>query len=382
MLPIERTRARGTREECPLKRFSFVFAVLAVASVTSLAQVPAGYPADYAQTIAAAKKEGKVVIYSALDTKAAQPLVKDFSLLYPDIKVEYNDMNSTELYNRFIAEVASGQGSADVMWSSAMDLQVKLVDDGQALAYKSPEAGKLPAWSVYKNQAYGTTYEPAVFIYNKRLVGADEVPADHAAFAKLINSKVDKYKGKVTTYDIEKSGVGFMFVVQDTKYFPGMKDLEKGFGATSYKVYSSTGNMLEKVSSGEHLLGYNVLGSYALVRAKKDQNLGVALPKDYTLVLSRVMFIGKAAKNPSAAKLWVDYILSQRGQKLIGSDVELFSIRDDVEAEYTAAKLNKQLGGTVKPIPVSNAITEYLDSKKRLEFLGQWKAMVAAGGGK
>jgi iron(III) transport system substrate-binding protein len=354
-------------------------ALLAAASCTALAQgTPAGYPADYAQTVAAAKKEGKVVIYSALDTKAAQPLIKDFTALYPDIKVEYNDMNSTEMYNRFIAESASGQGSADVMWSSAMDLQVKLVDDGQAMAYKSPEASKLPQWAVYKDQAYGTTYEPAVFIYNKRLVTGDEIPQDHASFAKLINGKVDKYKGKVTTYDIEKSGVGFMFVVQDAKYFPGMKELEKGFGATQYKVYSSTGNMLEKVSSGEHLLGYNVLGSYALVRAKKDQSLGVVLPKDYTLVLSRVMFIGKQAKNPNAAKLWTDYVLSQRGQKLIGSDVELFAIRNDVDAEYTAAKLNQQLGSNVKPIPVSAEIVTYLDQKKRLDFLNNWKQALAA----
>src|SRR5205809_7511255 len=107
-----------------------------------------------------------------------------------------------------------------------------------------------------------------------------------------------------------------------------MKDLEKGFGASSYRVYASTGNMLEKVSSGEHLLGYNVLGSYALVRAKKDPNLGVVLPKDYTLVLSRVMFIRKQAKNPNAAKLWIGYVLSQRGQKLIGSDGEVFSFRN------------------------------------------------------
>src|SRR5438045_5546768 len=141
--------------------------VSAFACAGTLAQtVPAGYPADYAQTIAAANKEGKVVIYSALDTKAAQPLIKDFNAAYPNIKVEYNDMNSTELYNRFIAEVAAGQGGADVMWSSAMDLQVKLVDDGKAMAYKSPEAAKLPSWAVYKDQAYGTTYEPAVFIYN------------------------------------------------------------------------------------------------------------------------------------------------------------------------------------------------------------------------
>ena len=355
-----------------------VAALLSVAFPAFAQNVPAAYPADYAQTITAARKEGKVVIYSALDTKAAQPLIKDFTALYPDIKVEYNDMNSTEMYNRFIAESASGQAGADVMWSSAMDLQVKLVDDGQAMTYASPEASKLPQWAVYKNQAYGTTYEPAVFIYNKRLVSGNDVPQDHAAFARVLNGETDKFKGKVTTYDIEKSGVGFMFVVQDTKYFPGMKDLEKGFGAANYKVYSSTGNMLEKVSSGEHVLGYNILGSYALVRAKKDPNLGVVLPKDYTLVLSRVLFIGKNAKNPNAAKLWTDYILSTRGQKLIGSDVELFAIRNDVDAEYTAASLNKQLGNNVKPIPVSSEIVAYLDPKKRLDFLNAWKAALAA----
>ena len=54
---------------------------LAMTTFGALAQAPAGYPADYAQTIAAAKKEGKVVVYRALDTKAAQPLNKDFSAL-------------------------------------------------------------------------------------------------------------------------------------------------------------------------------------------------------------------------------------------------------------------------------------------------------------
>src|SRR5258706_2286376 len=266
-----RKNAAQTRTNRPLekrmKKLSAIMA-LAVLPLGALAQAPAGYPADYAQTIAAAKKEGKVVVYSALDTKAAQPLVKDFSALYPDVKVEYNDMNSTELYNRFIAEVASGQGSADILWSSAMDLQVKLVDEGKALTYKSPEAGKLPSWANYKDQAWGTTYEPTVFIYNKRLVTCEDIPTDHASFAKIINAKPDKFKGKVTSFDIEKSGVGFMMVTQDSKHFPGMKDFEKGFGATSYKVYSSTGNMLEKGTSDEHILCYNIIDSYAMELAR------------------------------------------------------------------------------------------------------------------
>src|SRR5438132_14123692 len=125
-------------------------AALAALSFGAFAQA-SGYPADYAQTVAAANKEGKVVIYSALDTKAAQPLIKDFNAVYPGIKVEYTDMNSTEMYNRYIAQVAAGQGGADVMWSSAMDLQVKLVDEGKAMSYRSPEAGKLPSWAVYKD---------------------------------------------------------------------------------------------------------------------------------------------------------------------------------------------------------------------------------------
>src|SRR5260221_3454989 len=290
-------------------------AIAAWAVAFAHAQVPAGYPADYSKTIAAEKKEGKVVIYSALDTKAAQPLVKDFSALYPDSKVEYNDMNSSEIYNRFIAEVASGQGSADVVWSSAMDLQVKLVDEGNAATYVSPETPKLPKWAVYKNQAWGTTYEPTIFIYNKRLVTGAEIPTDHASFVKILNANVEKFKGKVTAFDIEKSGVGFMFVVQDQKYFSGMKDLVKAFGATNYKIYSSTGNMLEKVSSGEHLLGYNIIGSYPLVRAEKEPHPGLLVPQGYNLVPSPGTFITQTAEEPEAAQVWTEFNLSLHGPK-------------------------------------------------------------------
>jgi len=91
---------------------------------------------------------------------AANPLIKDFQALYPGIQVDYTDLNSTELYSRFIAEVAAGTGTADVLWSSAMDLQVRLAADGNAATYASPEIAALPKWAVLANQAYGTTYEP------------------------------------------------------------------------------------------------------------------------------------------------------------------------------------------------------------------------------
>jgi iron(III) transport system substrate-binding protein len=338
----------------------------------ALAQVPTGYPAQYQKIIDAAKKEAKLVIYSATDSKAAEPLIKDFNLLYPGISVEYNDMNSTEVYSRFISEAFAGGSTADVMWSSSMDLQMRLASEGYALKYKSVEASGIPGWAAWDDMAYGTTFEPAAIVYNKRLVDAAEVPQTHADFAKLITSP--KFRNKVITYDIEKSGVGFMFITQDAAHNPQFVELANAFGVAKVRVQSATGTMLERISSGENLIGYNVLGSYALVRAKNDPSIGVVLPKDYTLIMSRVTFISKSAKNVNAAKLWTDYMLSHRGQTIIANGSKLFAIRTDVTGETTSSELIKLIGAAnVKPIPVDPKILQFLEQAKRMAFLKQWK---------
>ena len=363
-----------------MKRFqktvTRALAALALLPALAYSQVPSDYPAGYADTIAAAKKEGKVVIYSTTDTAAASPLLKDFQALYPGISVEYNDMNSTELYNRYISERAAGGGSADVLWSSAMDLQIKLVSDGGAMTYASPELKHMPAWSVWKNEAFGTTYEPVVIVYNKRLLAGDEIPQSHADMVRAFAQKADKLKGKVTTYDIEKSGVGFMLITQDSKHNPQFWDFARALGAIGPRFQSSSGTMMERISSGENLLGFNIFSSYALLRAKKDPGIGIVYPKDYTMVMSRVMFASKTAKNPNAAKLWIDYILSKRGQTIVANQAELGSIRADVEGNQTLAGLTKTLGATLRPIPVGPELLVNLDQTKRLEFLKNWQTAI------
>ncbi len=346
----------------------------------ALATLPLMMQSAWAQSdlAAAGIKEGKVVIYGATDQKAVTPLIKDFEAMYPGIKAEYHDMNSTELYNRFISESAAGT-SADVTWSSAMDLQVKLVNDGYAQPHKSAETAKLPEWAVWKNEAFGTTFEPLAIVYNKRLVDAAEVPKTHADLAKLLTDKVDKFRGKVTTYDPEKSGLGFLLHSQDAQTNNQIfLNLLKAMGGAGVRVQSSTGTMMERIASGENLIGYNMIGSYARVRAEKDPSIGIVLPRDYTLVLSRVMFIAKKAPHPSAAKLWVDYILSKRGQEIISSKSDLYSIREDVDGDTTAAGLKKELGAAVKPITIGPGLLTYLDQAKRLEFMKQWKSFAAA----
>lgn len=347
--------------------------LLAGVSLSCFAQLPHGYPGGYDKTIAAARKEGRLVIYASTDLVAANPLIKDFRALYPGIRVEFVDMNSTEVYNRFRSESEARRATADVLWSLAMDLQMKLVNDGYAQVYHSPEAPRLPGWAVWRSEAFGTTFEPVVFVYNKRLLATEDVPQTHTDLARLIKKFPDRYKGRVTTYDIEKAGVGFLLATQDSKTSPVFWDLACAMLSSTAQLPTFTSAMLERIASGENLMGYNLLGAYAIVRARNDPSIGYVLFRDYTLVMTRIMFIAKSAQNSNAAKLWVDYILSKRGQQIIANHSQLFSIRPDVEGDATAAGLVRTLGSSIKPIAVGPGLLTYLDQAKRVDFINRWR---------
>ena len=194
-------------------------------------QVPGGYPAQYAATIAAAEKEGKLLIYSTTDVGVAAELIDDFQSLYPRIEVQYRDMNSNDLYNAYLGDVVTSPSTADILWSSAMDLQFSLVNSGHAQAYSSPEASSLPPWAVWKDMAFATTYEPIAIVYNKRLLAADEIPQSHSDLTRLLTEKHDQYAGKVVTYNVDRSGLGLLLALQDERASPDFWKLIKAMGS-------------------------------------------------------------------------------------------------------------------------------------------------------
>lgn len=82
---------------------------------------------------------------------------------------------------------------------------------------------------------------------------------------------------------------------------------------------------MTRVAKAEALIGYNALGSYAHIESKRDPSVGYVYPRDYTLVVTRVMLIGKKTVNPNAAKLWIDYLLPRRGQTVLASCQPVFA---------------------------------------------------------
>lgn len=360
-----------------------LFKALLIAAMTGLAAcataaVPPGYPDSYQTIINMAANEGRLVIYAGADVELASPLIKDFETLYPAIKVEYSDINSSALFKRFTEETAEGQYRADVVWSVAMDSQMKLANDGYAQAYNSPELDKLQDWAHWRNEIFGTTFEPVAMVYNKKLLASAEVPHSHAQLVDLLKSQAARFRGKVVTYDVARTGSGFLFITQDIKQYPGTWNLIQTLGASRVRLMTSTDEMLDRISSGECLLGYNLIGSYALTRALHDPNIAVITPSDYTLVISRLIFISRHAPHPNAARLWVDYLLSRRGQTMMAEKANMHSVRNDIEGIDSGAQLYKLLGHAIKPVVVGPGLLVNLDHAKRIELLRHWsQAMVS-----
>jgi ABC-type Fe3+ transport system substrate-binding protein len=191
-----------------------------------------------------------------------------------------------------------------------MDLQTKLVNDGYAQAYASPEKPYLPPWAIWKNQAYGVTAEPITIVYNRKLVPPADVPRTHADLIRLLRAKRAFYRGRVATYDPVRSSVGYLYMSQDLQLNRDTSALMKAFGETRVSLFDSSADMLDGIASGRQLIGYNVIGSYALERQAHNPAIGVVMPNDYTLVTSRVALIAREARHPNAAKLFLDFLLS------------------------------------------------------------------------
>ncbi|AWN53090.1 ABC transporter substrate-binding protein [Methylobacterium sp. 17Sr1-1] len=320
---------------------------------------------------AEAVREGTVVVRATTDEAEASALLAGFRQRFPAVAVSYSKMNSSRLYDEFLAEAGSGGGTADVLWSSAMDLQIKLVNDGYAERHVSGETDGWPAWAVWRNEAYGITAEPVAIAYNRNLLPEARVPRSHAEFVQSLIRHPEEWQGKVATYDPERSGVGFLFLTQNLEVTPRTWDAVRALGQVGVKLYTATATMLDRVSAGEALLAYDVLGSYARERAKQDPAVGVVLPSDYTLVTSRIALIPKQARHKAAARLFLDYLLSREGQALLAAR-SVTPARADARAPDDPMTR----AAALRPIPVGPELLTSLDQIKRSRTLRQWRRAI------
>jgi iron(III) transport system substrate-binding protein len=332
------------------KLAALVFGVAAAGFATQAGAqaVPAGYPADYAQTIEASKAEKGLVIYSNMADNNWQPVVEGFKAAYPWINIETLDLGSGTVHSRWEAEAGSGSRTADILISGANDRWANYGTEGRMLDYKSPEIAQLPDFANPYAGVYVMSTDPLVITYNAALLSEEQRPKGFASLVAAAVADPSTFDGKITTYDAARNSFGlaawwnFMAEKGDT----GWNELRQI--GTMIRGETSGGPMNEKIATGEYVIGVAVSGITIFPRLEQPggELLGFAFPDDGTIVMLRGMGIPKEAANPNSAKLFVDYALSQAGQTLIGKG-GLVPYRDDVpedQVRYTYQGLQALIG--------------------------------------
>lgn len=350
-----------------------IFLLLAalVAAPCRLAAEPAFHPARDGNADAPV-----LVVYSSLDEPLARPMIEGFQKANPDVAVRYEEMLTGEVYDRIVEETDAGGRTADFAFSSAMDLQVKLSNDGYAQRSDLPMSGLWPQWANWRNTAYALTFEPAVFVYHKPSFSGEVPPASRAEFVAYLKREGERVFGRIGTYDIERSGVGFLFMARDQEQFGDIWTVIQAMGAAGVKLYSTSSAILERVADGRFVLGYNILGSYAADWASRHPDVGIVLPKDYTVVMSRIGLVPQAAASPELGRRYLAFFMSKEGQTIMARELQIAAISPEVAGDNTASTMRELLGAQLKPVPVSPGLMVYLDQVKRARLIARWNEVL------
>ncbi|MEQ8285304.1 ABC transporter substrate-binding protein [Thalassospira sp.] len=349
-------------------------ATSAIAEVFTYAPLRTTQAADPEQSLLSSTTP-KAVIYGSADIGAFTTVIEAFQQENPFIGVEYHQLQTLEMYDMTLVQRQNGEPNADLIISSSMDLQMKLANDGYAIPHESAETRALPHWARWRNEAFAVTQEPAVIAYNREFFRENDLepPRTRDDFIRLLNDHDDLLSEKVTTYDIERSGVGFLFLARDERFFPGIWDFVRTLGQSKVKLYSNTSPMLEKIADGQVVLGYNLLGSYAETFSQRNQNLGVILPDDFIVVYSRIAIIPRDARNPNLGARFLDFILSVKGQTVLQNDGNFNPVRTDVPPSSFSSLIFDRYGERVRSFPVGPGLLVYLDQAKRQRFIRRWQ---------
>lgn len=320
--------------------------------------------------VAAAKQEKTLVIYSVVHADGAvRNLLSAFHSRYPFIQVVNSDDDGARTYKRFKGEIAAGKPSADFIWSSAMDLQEKLINDGLSLPYASPEMPYLPGWAHWQDLGYGVTLEPIAMVYNRRYLSPQEMPKSHAGLRDLLVQNARRLQHRVAVYNPESSEVGMLLLSQDIRVTRDSWNLFEALGKVKAELYNTSRDMLLNIINGQQWIGYDVIASYALEMQKTHPELEVVFPTDYTLVLSRVAFVTATAKHPNTGKLFLNFLLSNEGQEILRSH-GMGPVRTDITISGPQAQINPI---RTQAIRIGPGLLSDLDTLVREQFLRRWR---------
>ena len=252
----------------------------------------------------------EVVWYTAMNTQDAEPLRKRFEQKYPGTKLTVLRQPGEKIRNRILTEARGGKHFWDVVSFNHLDMEAL---DGEKMlaAYVSPETKNgYPEGAVHPRGKWAAIYVRQYVIgYNTNLVRPSEAPRD---WTELLQPK---WKGKLAIDDNE------------VEWYASMLDfLGRDKGTAFMRALAAQEPQFRR---GHTLLSkLLVAGDFPLAivhAAEMDEARKSGAPVDWVRTLDpivtspSVIAVSAHAPHPKEARQFVDFVLSDEGQRLIAA---------------------------------------------------------------
>jgi iron(III) transport system substrate-binding protein len=258
--------------------------------------------------IAQAKKEGRVSYYGTQDMAAANAMIRSFQETYPFIKVDLFRQGTTGLMTRVLAEAQAGKHGFDVISLGIMEIQL-LKKKELVARYLSPEAKEF-APGLKDKDGFWTAMSVLQFVigYNTSMMSGKKIPRD---WRDLLNPI---WKGG----QIGAERDGTVWYASMLQYWGREKGVRFMKQLSAQQPHLERGNTLrtQMMAAGEFPM--------AIVHAHKvEQFKAKGAPLDWVTAADPivtqpfVLATARHARNPNAARLFLDFVLSKKGQLVI-----------------------------------------------------------------
>ena len=260
-------------------------------------------------SVAAAKKEGEVVLYLSTNLADANGMIQLFKQKYPFINVNFFRADNEKLLSRILTESTTGRFNGDVVMISSFEVRV-LLQKKLLQKYVSPHSQFYPEGFTDKDGFWTSVYSiPRVIAYNTKLVRPDVAPK---TFDDLLNPR---WRGGIAISD---SAVlwytGFLKFHGEEKG----RDFMRKLAAQKPAFRDGESIITQLLAAGEFPMGLTYSHQAATMKRKGAPVEWVRTMQPIVTGLKPIALSAKA-QHPNAGKLFIDVVLSKEGQELIRS---------------------------------------------------------------
>ena len=255
----------------------------------------------------AADVSGKLVLYTSQPNKDAQQTVDAFTAKYPNVEVEWVRDGTTKMMAKLRAEFEAGAPQPDVLLIADMVTMEGLKAEGRLMAHTGANV---------------SAYDPAImdadkFYFSTKLITTGIVYNTNAPFVPTSYKDLLKPEAKdmIAMPSPLTSGAATIHMAALTGNPALGWDLYEGLADQGANPKGGNGGTYKAVAGGEKLFGFVV--DFLPIRNKLDgAPVEFVFPEEGVSAVTEPVAILSTAKNPTAAKAFVDFLISPEGQKM------------------------------------------------------------------